>query len=90
MRVVVEYLAHIKRAGGTPRDTIEIPAGATLADVLGAVSVLLDAPFRELLLDAEGKPRRSLLFFVADRNIDGSHTLNDGDVVSILAPMAGG
>ena len=90
MQVVVEYLAQIKRAAGTPRETAELPPAATLGQLLTLLAERHDASFRELLLDGEGKPRRSLLFFVSEQSVDAGHTLKEGDVVSILAPMAGG
>ncbi|MBX9681177.1 MAG: MoaD/ThiS family protein [Gemmataceae bacterium] len=90
MQVVVEYLAQIKRAAGTPREMVELPSASTLGQLLAMLGDRHDAAFRDMLLDSQGKPRRMLLFFVAEQSVDASHTLKDGDVVSILAPMAGG
>jgi molybdopterin converting factor small subunit len=90
MQVSVEYLAQIKRAAGTPRETVDLPSGSTLGDLLAALADRHDGAFRDLLIDAEGRPRRTLLFFLGDQNIDANQTLTDGHVVSILAPMAGG
>src|SRR5437867_584832 len=41
MRVEVQYLAQIKRALGRPGEAIELPAGATVGDLLRDASVLV-------------------------------------------------
>ncbi|MFO0863060.1 MAG: MoaD/ThiS family protein [Gemmataceae bacterium] len=90
MQVAVEYLAQIKRAAGTARETAELPAASTLGQLVTTLASRHDATFRDMLVDGEGKARRMLLFFIGEQSVDPSYTLSEGDVVSILAPMAGG
>lgn len=90
MRIAVEYLAQIKRAAGVVRETTHLPDHATLENLLISLAATRDEAFRELLLDRTGRPHRSLLFFVDGASVGPSHTLKDGDLVSVLAPMAGG
>ncbi len=89
MHVTVHYLAQIKRAAGCNSELVEIQFG-TLSDLMRKLAAAHDANFRSLLLDDVGEPRRSLLFFVGDNHADPGQALNDGDEISILAPMAGG
>ena len=90
MRVTVHYLAQIKRAAGCSFEHVESHDGATLRELLRTLAERHDSPFRSLLLDDVGEPRRSLLFFVGDQHVEVSRSLNDGDALLILAPMSGG
>jgi molybdopterin converting factor small subunit len=90
MRVTVHYLTQIKRAAKRASETIEVAGPLALADFLRLLPQLHGPDFRALLLDDAGHPRRSLLFFIGDDHAELSRNLCDGDVVTILAPMAGG
>ena len=90
MRVTVHYLAQIKRAAGCGSECVDAAASISLRDFLRTLADRHDSPFRTLLLDETGEPRRSLLFFVGDEHAELSRVLADGDAVTILAPMSGG
>jgi molybdopterin converting factor small subunit len=90
MRVTVHYLAQIKRAAGVRVEKIEVGDGATLAAALTALAARHDEPFRAMLLDDAGRPRRTLVYFVNDSHSEPDRVLLEGDEISILAPMAGG
>jgi molybdopterin converting factor small subunit len=90
MRVTVHYLAQIKRAAGCNFEHVDSLEGATLREFLRALAERHDSPFRSLLLDDVGEPRKSLLFFVGDQHVEVSQSLSDGDALMILAPMSGG
>ena len=87
MRTHVQYLAQIKRALGRPGESIELPTGATVGDLLRD---LAQRHKTTLLTDDVGSPNRSLLLFVDDRPAAATSPLEDGAVLTILAPMAGG
>jgi molybdopterin converting factor small subunit len=87
MRVEVQYLAQIKRALGRPSETVELPPGATVGDLLRNLAA---QHATTLLVDEAGQPNRSLLLFLDDRPTDAKSPLSDGSVLTILAPMAGG
>jgi molybdopterin converting factor small subunit len=90
MRVTVHYLTQIKRAAKRGSETLDLAGPVALVDFLRLLPQHHGPDFRALLLDAAGQPRRSLLFFVGDDHAELSRPLCDGDVVTILAPMAGG
>jgi molybdopterin converting factor small subunit len=90
MRVRVQYLAQLKRVLGTNEETVEVPGGCTLAQLVRQLAARPDAAARSRLLDPAGGPSRSLLFFVDDALADATRVLHDGAVITVLAPMAGG
>ena len=90
MQITVHYLAQIKRAAGCSVETVPASDAATLRDLLRALADRHDQAFRALLVDEAEEPRRSLLFFVGEEHAELSRQLNDGDAITILAPMAGG
>jgi molybdopterin converting factor small subunit len=89
MHVTVHYLAQFKRAAGCSSEDIETPPGM-LRDFLRLLADRHDSAFRALLLDDDGEPRKANLFFVGDEHAELSRLLNDGDTITILAPMSGG
>ena len=90
MHVTVHYLAQIKRAAECGSECVEGPDAMPLRDFLRVLAARHNVNFRALLLDDNGEPHRSLLFFVGDEHAELSRPLSDGDAVTILAPMAGG
>lgn len=90
MRITFEYLAQLKRAVGTSRETLDLPDGSTLGLALRHLAQLHGVAFSQLVLDEAQKPNPSLLFFVGEEQADSDRPLQDGDVITILAPMAGG
>jgi molybdopterin converting factor small subunit len=43
-----------------------------------------------LLLDANGQPNETILVFVNDEQMEPGVELKDGDIVTLLSPIAGG
>lgn len=79
MRITIHYLAQIKRAIGVATETIELEADATLHSLVQELARRHGAVFDS-----------ALLFFVNDEHATKETRLADNDVVTILAPMAGG
>jgi sulfur-carrier protein len=90
MQITVHYFAQLKRAAGVGSETAEIPSSATLSQLIAALAIRHSEAFRKLVLDAAGQPQRTLLYAVGDDQADLNRVLNPHDVVTILAPMAGG
>lgn len=90
MRLTVHYFAQLKRAAGVASETIVCPPNATLAQLVQRLAQVHDDSFRAMVLDAAGQPQRTLLYAVGDDQADLEHILREGDIVTILAPMAGG
>jgi len=91
MKLVIRYLAQVKRVAGRAGDEIELdrpcPAGDILARLAGT-----EATLRSLLLGPAGGTQRALLLFLGDEQITPDQVVprHDGDVLTILSPMAGG
>ncbi|MEX2286539.1 MAG: MoaD/ThiS family protein [Planctomycetaceae bacterium] len=92
MRVNVVYAAQVKRAAGVASDEFELKGPCTVAKLLSSIVETRGESIRELLLDASGSPRKSLLLFVGDNQVyaDAHVELRDGDTVTIMTPISGG
>jgi molybdopterin converting factor small subunit len=89
MRLTVQYLAQVRRVVGCAEEILDTPADVTLVDLVRLLA-RKHATAAPMLLDAEGQPSRSLLFFVNDAPFDANAHLPNLAAVTILAPMAGG
>ncbi len=90
MHLNVQYLAQMKRVAGCTSEAVEIRDGVCLTDLLIHLAERHGDALRGMLLDPNATPRKSLLFFVGDEHADPNRSVRDGDVITILAPMAGG
>jgi molybdopterin converting factor small subunit len=90
MRVTVHYFAQLKRAAGVASETIVVEPNATLAQLVQLLGTKHSDTFRAMAIDGAGHPQSTLLYAVGDEQADLDRVLNEGDVVTILAPMAGG
>ena len=92
MKVTVEYMAQMKSAAGVGSETVEVGPACTAHDLLTRLAERHGARFRDLLLDTAGTPHPSILVFVNDEQVrDGqAASLEEGAVVTLLSPMAGG
>jgi molybdopterin converting factor small subunit len=91
MKIAVRYLAQLRRAAGAGGEEVELDAPCSAANLLKRLAEQHGLPFRALLLDADGNVQPAILLFVGDEQV-GAETapLRDGDVVTVLTPMAGG
>lgn len=92
MKIRVEYVAQLKEAAGLPGEVLEVPAAASVLDLLRTVARTRGERLGGLLLDADGRLRPSALVFVGDEQfeVDEPRALRDGDTVTIMSPLAGG
>lgn len=92
MKVTVKYLAQAKRAAGCAAETLELPGGCLLCELVQRLGERHGEPLQKLLLGPGGRPHEALLLFVGEEQVraDTERELRDGDVVTILTPMAGG
>jgi sulfur-carrier protein len=91
MKVTVRYMAQLRRAAGSAAEQVEFDLPCSPADLLKRLAERHGPPFRDLLLDAEGRVQHAVLLFVGDEQIGPVPVpLRDGDVVTVLTPMAGG
>ena len=92
MNVTVKYVAQARVAAGVPSESVDVPDAATPGSLLVRLAERHGDSMRGLLLDAEGKPHRSVLLVVGDEQVrvDDPRELKAGDVVSIMTPISGG
>ena len=92
MKVAVRYMAQLKDAAGVASDELELGASCAVAEVLRLVADRHGGALRRLLLTADGRPQATILVFHGDAQVSGEQVLRlrDGDVLTVLAPMAGG
>ena len=90
MQVTVHYLAQLKRAAGVAGETVALAPGCNLTQLVVQLAANHADAFRTMVLDAGGHPQRALLYAVGDAQADLDRVLCDGDIVTILTPMAGG
>ena len=94
MNIKVRFEAQLRQAAGTDIADIDLDEPNSVANVFSVVSEKFGKDVSSRLLDQDGNPQRSLLVFVNDQPVandcfnDGS--LSEGDVISILPPIAGG
>ncbi len=92
MRITVKYMAQLKQAAGVAGETLDLPPECTIDDVGRALVERHGDLICPILFRDNGTPHPAMLFFVGDEQVRPgvSLTFKDGDVVTILAPMAGG
>jgi molybdopterin converting factor small subunit len=81
MKITVLYFAQLKEAFGSDRDLLDVPAGATVDDVVASLrdrtewSAVSSLPLR---------------YAVNERIVDAGTKLGDGDRLALLTPISGG
>jgi molybdopterin converting factor small subunit len=91
MRIGIRYMAQIKMAAGVAIEVLDLPGPTLVGQVLAALAER-HAGIRPLLLTDQGRVQPTLLLFLGDEQItaDQEAPRRDGDVLTILTPMAGG
>lgn len=91
MQIRIDYRAQARTAAGVESESVALPDGASVLDLLERLGERR-APLRPLLLAPDGSVRPSLLVFVGGAQVSepAGRALADGDDVLILAPMSGG
>lgn len=93
MTLRVEYRAQLRAAVGRTEEEVELPAGSCLSELLAQLAARHRAAEAHLVT-AEGQVRPSLLVVVNESAVstrDAATTvLQDGDVILLLPPIAGG
>jgi molybdopterin converting factor subunit 1 len=77
--VRVLFFAYLRERCGVRETTIELPAGATVADV-----------WRGLVARYEGLPADAPRFAVNRVYVDKGHPLHDNDELALIPPVSGG
>lgn len=92
MRITLQYATQVKRAAGVGSETLDVPSPCGITDVIRLAAERRGEALRKLMLDEQGRVQPSLLVFVHDRQLgrDEVIALQEGDVVTIMAPISGG
>ena len=94
MRVEVKYYAMIREATGTRVETLEVPEGSSVDDLLGLLVGMYKEGLSNFIYDEEKKVRDYLSFMLNGLNVYSlkgmSTLLRDGDIFAILPPVGGG
>jgi molybdopterin converting factor small subunit len=90
MRVEVRYLAQVRHAAGRAAEQVELEGPCSVRELVTRLAEARGLPLRGLLLDGRGSVQPALLLFVGDEQVDAARPLRDGEVVTVLSPMAGG
>jgi molybdopterin converting factor small subunit len=92
MRLTIRYMAQVRQAAGTASEQVEVDRPCTAAELLVRLAAERGGAFARLVLDEAGGPQPTLLLFRGDDQIapGDPDTLQHGDVVTILSPIAGG
>jgi molybdopterin converting factor small subunit len=88
----VHYLAQVREAAGRATEHLDLERSCSITEFIAEVARRGGERLRQLLLDGQGERQSSLLLFVGDNQVPAGQTvfLRDGDVVTVLSPMAGG
>lgn len=90
MRITVRYLAQLRQATGVAEETLDIPNGCTLSQLVELLAERHGPAWSHAVITESGQVRPTILLFVNDVQQPEQTRLNDGDEVAFLSPIAGG
>jgi molybdopterin converting factor small subunit len=91
VKVAIHYLAQVRRAAGRASEALDLGSGCSVQELVRYVVDRHGEALRRLLLRGEAL-HESILLFVGEEQVrwETPVALKEGDVVTVLAPMAGG
>jgi molybdopterin converting factor small subunit len=92
MKIRLQYETQLKRAVGTAAETLEVPDGAAVSEVIRAAAEKHGESVSAMLLDDQGQVRSSVLIFVGDEQIGAgdARPLTGGSTLTLMSPISGG
>jgi molybdopterin converting factor small subunit len=92
MKVLVRYMAQLRAAAGVAAETVDLDHPCTASELAARLAAQHGEALRRLLLGADGRLSPTILVFLGDSQVgpDESLPLKEGDVITLLAPVAGG
>jgi molybdopterin converting factor small subunit len=91
VKIGVRYLAQLKRAAGVSAEEVEVAGPCGVAGFVWGL-VERHPALGPLLVTPEGRLQPAILIFIGDEQVrrDADRPLRDGDVLTLLTPIAGG
>jgi molybdopterin converting factor small subunit len=92
MRVSVRYMAQLRAAAGVAEESVELAGPCTASELAARLAARHGDALRRLLLAADGRLSPVILAFVGESQVgpDDRLDLRDGEVITLLSPIAGG
>ena len=92
IRIDVSYTSQIRAILGIAHETVELPAGTTLEEVLSHVISRHAQALQGSLVDANGDLSPTVMVCVGDEQVPlgVTHPMSDGDHVTLLSAISGG
>jgi len=92
VKLKVSYSGQARAAAGCGSESFELPAPATLHDLLLATASRHGERMKALLETSPARSAPAVLVFVGEEQVrwDAPPVLKDGDEVMLLSPISGG
>jgi molybdopterin converting factor small subunit len=92
MKVSVRYMAQLRSAAGVAAETVDLDGPCTASELAARLAAGHGDALRRLLLGADGRLSPIILVFLGDSQVGPGEPLplKDGDVITLLSPVAGG
>ena len=95
MEVTVRFTGPMRALAGRAQESVSMPAGAGLRELLHILSITLPSEFaREVIGPLQTGEAPTALLLVNTVNLPGpaglDHPLANGDIVAFVPPMSGG
>lgn len=94
IKIETRYYAYLKELTGKNSEYIMIEEGSTVRNIINYIIEKYGERMRSYIMDNEGRIRSSITIAINAQKLNTElamkHVLNDGDVVVILPPIAGG
>jgi molybdopterin converting factor small subunit len=93
MRITIHYMGQVKHAAGVAsHEEVDLPDDCSVLECIRQLAERTDDRLRHFLLDSQGQVNRTILLFAGEEQVRDAERvkLYDGDVLTVLSPIAGG
>lgn len=93
MKITIQYMGQVKHAAGVASSQeINVSEPCSVRECLHRLTSRPDDRLRRFLFDEAGQVSRTILLFAGQEQVRDADqvTLRDGDVLTVLSPIAGG
>ena len=92
MKVTVKYLSQIRKATNVPQEEVELNHAISVQELIKTVLCKKYEKLSQVILDQSGALRPIILVFHQQKPVkEGTPSLiENGDIITIMAPITGG